>query len=127
MRRGRGRPQGQAAVLHVPAYDVGEVAHSRVPFARGFGALTVDQSRTVNVTTLPDYAGTRVYCRYTNTAHTAVPVAGTYVREADGEHASLTDGADYPVSAECRICRGHIRLGMLVQMDWEHAPAQVPA
>ena len=66
-------------------------------------------------------------CLAGNTAHTATPVDGTYVREADGEPASLTNGADYPVSAECKICRGRIRLRMLVQWEWEHVPAQVSA
>jgi hypothetical protein len=59
--------------------------------------------------------------------HAATPVGGTYVREKDGERASLANGADYPVSAVCKICCGRIRLRMLVQMDWEHAPGQVPA
>lgn len=66
-------------------------------------------------------------CLAGNTAHTATPVDGTYVRDADGEPASLANGADYLVSAVCKICRGRIRLRMLVQMNWEHAPAQVPA
>ena len=62
-----------------------------------------------------------------STAHTATPATDTYVREADGEPASLTSGADYPVSAVCKVCRGRIRLRMLLQWEWEHAPGQVPA
>ena len=62
-----------------------------------------------------------------NTAHTATPADGTYVREADGKPARLTSGADYPVSAVYKVCRGRIRLRMLVQMDSEHAAGQVPA
>ena len=60
------------------------------------------------------------------TGHTATPKGGSYVREADGEPASLTNAADYPVIAECKVCRGRIRLRMLIQMEWEHASAQVP-
>jgi hypothetical protein len=66
-------------------------------------------------------------CLAGNTGHTATPVDGTYVREADGEPASLINDADYPVGAECKVCHGRIRLRILVQMEWEHAPAQVPA
>jgi hypothetical protein len=57
--------------------------------------------------------------------HTPVPVGGTYKRETDGKPASLTDGADYPVTAECKICHGRIRLGHLMQWEWQHAPAPV--
>ena len=58
-----------------------------------------------------------------DTGHTAIPLDGTYVREADGKPASLTDGADYPVSGECTTCHGRIRLGHLTQWEWQHAPA----
>ena len=47
--------------------------------------------------------------------------------EADGKPATLTDGADYPVSGECKICHGRIRLGHLMQWEWQHAPITVTA
>lgn len=59
-----------------------------------------------------------------NTDHTAVPLGGSYVREKDGEPASLLCDADYPVAAECKICHGRIRLGRVMQMDWRHAPVE---
>ncbi len=58
-----------------------------------------------------------------DTEHTAIPLDGSYLREADGKPASLTNGADYPVTAECRVCHGRIRLGHLMQWEWLHAPA----
>ena len=56
-----------------------------------------------------------------DTGHTAIPLDGTYVREADGKPASLIDGADSPVSGQCKICHGRIRLGHLLQWEWRHA------
>jgi hypothetical protein len=66
-------------------------------------------------------------CLARDTRHAATPLGGTCVRESDGEPACLTNGADYPVAARCKVCGGWIRLRMLVQMEWEHAPAQVSA
>jgi hypothetical protein len=60
-------------------------------------------------------------------AHAATPAGGTYIRERDGKPASLLDEADYPVRAVCKVCGGRIRLGMLLQWDWAHAPARVPS
>lgn len=57
------------------------------------------------------------------TEHTAVPLAGSYVTEKSGEPASLLRDSDYPVVAECKICRGRIRLGQVMQMDWRHVTA----
>lgn len=58
-----------------------------------------------------------------DTGHTAIPVDGSYAREADGKPASLVNGADYPVVAVCKICHGRIRLGHLMMWEWRHAPA----
>jgi hypothetical protein len=63
--------------------------------------------------------------RYTpadRTGHTAWPEGGTYVRENDGEHVGLLNGADYPIAAECKICHGLIRLDHLMQLEWRHVP-----
>ena len=56
------------------------------------------------------------------TGHAAWPKPGTYVREADGEHVSLLNKADYPIVATCKMCRQQIRLGHLMQMEWVHVP-----
>jgi hypothetical protein len=60
-------------------------------------------------------------------AHTATPKGGTYAREADGKPARLANRGDYPVTAECAICHGLIRLGFFMQWEWQHAPVKVPA
>jgi len=57
--------------------------------------------------------------------HWPVPWGGTYVRERDGQPASLTNGADYPVVAECQIRHGRIGLAHLTQWQWRHPPAPV--
>ena len=41
--------------------------------------------------------------------------------------ATLTDGADYPVGGECKICHGRIGLGYLMQWEWQCAPMAVTA
>jgi hypothetical protein len=58
-----------------------------------------------------------------NTGHPTFPLKGSYVRESDSEPASLLEDSDYPVAAECKICRGRIRLDALMQWEWRHAPA----
>ena len=58
--------------------------------------------------------------------HVALPKSGTSTKE-NGEPASLLNKADYPVTAECKICGGRIRLDHLVQMEWRHVPAEVAA
>jgi hypothetical protein len=60
------------------------------------------------------------------TGHTATPKGGTYVRERDGEPAILTIADDYPVTAECARCGRRIRLGHLVQWEWQHTPGSRP-
>lgn len=55
--------------------------------------------------------------------HQAVPLDGTYVSERTGQPATLTDEGCYPVVAECKVCHGPVRLRVLMQMDWQHAPA----
>ncbi len=64
--------------------------------------------------------------RYTpadRTGHVPMPRTGTYTRVNGGGRASLLAEADYPVTAECKICEGKIRLDHLLQMDWRHVPA----
>jgi hypothetical protein len=58
--------------------------------------------------------------------HVASPKSGTYTRE-NGDRASLLNKADYPITAECKICGGRIRLDALMQMEWRHVPAEVVA
>jgi hypothetical protein len=60
-----------------------------------------------------------------NSGHAPVPLAGSYVRESDGKPASLVNQADYPVIAECKFCQGRLRLGHLVQWEWQHSFAAV--
>jgi hypothetical protein len=59
--------------------------------------------------------------------HRAFPVGGTYRSERTGALAVLTDEHCYPVTAECKVCHGPIRLGQLLQMEWRHAPAAAAA
>ena len=59
--------------------------------------------------------------------HAPVPLKGSYVRESDGQPASLLNEVDYPVIAECKFCEGRIRLGHLVRREWQHAPAVTAA
>jgi hypothetical protein len=63
----------------------------------------------------------------TRNPHNPVPEGGTYKRERDGQVARLANESDYPVVAECKICRGRIRLGSYLQWDWYHAPLEVTA
>lgn len=52
--------------------------------------------------------------------HRATPVGGTYRSELTGQPAVLTEAGCYPVTAECEICHGPIRLERLMQMEWTH-------
>lgn len=54
--------------------------------------------------------------------HTATPAAQSYTVEGSGAPARLTHAGDYPVVAICKICRGRIRLGHMMQLEWQHAP-----
>ena len=55
--------------------------------------------------------------------HRPVPVGGTYRSERTGRPAVLTEATSYPVTAECQVCHGPIRLEQLLQMEWRHVPA----
>ncbi len=55
--------------------------------------------------------------------HRAFPAGGSYRSERTGQPAVLTDEGCYPVTAECKVCHGPIRLDRLLQMEWAHAPA----
>jgi hypothetical protein len=59
--------------------------------------------------------------------HIATPSHGTWTRERDGQPADSRVESDYPITAECRICQGRIRLNRLMQMEWRHVPAEVAA
>jgi hypothetical protein len=59
--------------------------------------------------------------------HIATPQQGSYVRESDGQPASLLSDADYPVTAVCARCSGPIRLARKLQMEWWHVPAVAAA
>ena len=56
--------------------------------------------------------------------HWPVPEGGTYKRERDGQVASLANESHYPVVADCKICRGRIRLAHYMQWDWKHEPLE---
>lgn len=59
-----------------------------------------------------------------NAGHDAMPATGTYIREKDGQPASLTREADYPVRADCKYCRRPIGLRTIFQPEWLHLPAK---
>ena len=56
--------------------------------------------------------------------YVASPKSGTYTKE-NGDPVSLLNKADYPITAECKICHGRIRLDHPMQMNWRHVPAEV--
>jgi hypothetical protein len=57
-----------------------------------------------------------------NTGHAAIPLGGSYVTKKGDLSASLMRDSDYPIVAECKVCHGRIRLGQVLQMEWQHAP-----
>lgn len=62
------------------------------------------------------------FMRYDSGGHTATPAAGSS-KTKDGTAVNGQPGAgDYPLTAQCKLCRNPIRLGNRLQMEWEHAP-----
>ncbi len=63
------------------------------------------------------------FMRYDSGGHPATPAAGSW-KAKDGTVLNGQPGAaDYPVTAACKICRLPIRLGSMLQMEWDHDPA----
>ena len=64
------------------------------------------------------------------TGHVAVPVPGSYVREADGRPVDLLEAlsrpGDWPLAAACRPCEGRIALHD-PRGHWVHVPGTAPA